>query len=541
MTRVIVVVLALTTATLAGPKIRTSEGRAAATIAAKKHPLFKTSDDCLACHNGLTTPSGEDVSIGSSWRASMMANSSRDPYWQASVRRETIDHPSAAADIQDECSICHMPMSRAEARANGRRGEVFAHLPIGRGARTEDLLAFDGVSCTACHQIAADKLGTPGSFTGGFVIQPRTVFGPFPVDAGLKSVMHSSSEAEPAEGPHIRESALCGTCHTLITTARGPETQAAGQVHEQVMYLEWRHSAFNAEQKSCQSCHMPPVQDEMPISSVLGQPRKGLARHLFVGGNAFMLRLLNRFRDELGVAASREELDASVARTVENLQGSTATVAVDRVALSNGQLAVDVTVQNATGHKFPTGYPSRRAWLHVTVTDRAGRVVFESGAFARNGRIEGNDNDAAADRFEPHYTDIRRADEVQIYESIMGDSAGKATTGLLTGVRYLKDNRLLPRGFDKGSADVPIAVSGDAMRDPDFTAGSDKVRYVVGVVQSDAPFHVTVELRFQAIGFRWAENLAAYDAPEPRRFVRYYEAMAASSSELVSRASTDAQ
>src|SRR5438093_1321201 len=76
---------------------------------------FQTSDRCLACHNGLQTRSGEDVSIGFDWRASTMANSSRDPYWQASVRREAIDHPAAQALIEDECSICHMPIARYEA------------------------------------------------------------------------------------------------------------------------------------------------------------------------------------------------------------------------------------------------------------------------------------------------------------------------------------------------------------------------------------------------------------------------------------------
>ncbi|HWR50399.1 MAG TPA: hypothetical protein VN428_04805, partial [Bryobacteraceae bacterium] len=65
-------------------------------------PTFQTSDRCLACHNGLTTPRGEDVSIGFEWRASIMANSSRDPYWQASVRRETIDHGESKAAIEDE-------------------------------------------------------------------------------------------------------------------------------------------------------------------------------------------------------------------------------------------------------------------------------------------------------------------------------------------------------------------------------------------------------------------------------------------------------
>jgi hypothetical protein len=94
--------------------------------------LFKTADDCMACHNSLRTASGEDVSIGARWRASMMANSARDPYWQAAVRRETIDHPTAVAAIQDECSVCHMPMARTEARAQGREGEIFAHLPVGQ-------------------------------------------------------------------------------------------------------------------------------------------------------------------------------------------------------------------------------------------------------------------------------------------------------------------------------------------------------------------------------------------------------------------------
>src|SRR5262249_50818610 len=93
--------------------------------------MFKTADDCMACHNSLTTPSGEDVSIGSSWRATMMANASRDPYWQASVRRETVDHPASAAAIQDECSVCHMPMARTQAHAVGRLGEIFSHLPVG--------------------------------------------------------------------------------------------------------------------------------------------------------------------------------------------------------------------------------------------------------------------------------------------------------------------------------------------------------------------------------------------------------------------------
>src|SRR5688572_31282580 len=61
--------------------------------------LFKTSDECVACHNGLRTSDNEDVSIGTMWRSTMMANSARDPYFHAGLRREVIDHPSHAAEI----------------------------------------------------------------------------------------------------------------------------------------------------------------------------------------------------------------------------------------------------------------------------------------------------------------------------------------------------------------------------------------------------------------------------------------------------------
>src|SRR5262249_59028545 len=122
-------------------------------------PFFQTSERCKGCHNGLSTPSGEDVSIGLNWRASMMANSSRDPYWQAGVRRETMDHPKATAAIEDECAVCHMPMSRYEASVHGLEGEVFAHLPF-LPNDPADRLAADGVSCTTCHQIENERQGT---------------------------------------------------------------------------------------------------------------------------------------------------------------------------------------------------------------------------------------------------------------------------------------------------------------------------------------------------------------------------------------------
>lgn len=499
---------------------------------------FQTGTECMACHNGLTTPSGEDVSIGVSWRASMMAHSSRDPYWHAAVRREAIDHPQHAAAIEDECSICHMPMTTYPARAAGGLGRVFAHLPIGR--RGADPLAADGVSCTVCHQITNERLGSPESFTGGYVlnvaspVSPQPVFGPFQVDEGRTHVMRSATGLTPSEAVHLRRSELCATCHTLFTTALDAEGRAVGRLPEQVPFLEWQHSAYNNE-RSCQDCHMSPVTEPTPIASVLGEPREGLSRHTFLGGNFLMLRMLNRYRTDLGVTAPPHELEAAAVATERQLRAETATLRIVDARRTAASATFTVTLENLTGHKLPTGYPSRRAWLHVTVRDANGNLLFESGAVTPTGAIEGNINDEDAARYEPHYDEIRSPDQVQIYESVMVDGKGVPTTGLLQGVRYIKDNRLLPRGFDKSSVTADVAVHGEAIADASFQSGGDRVRYAIDVSTRQGPITVDVELRFQTISFRWARNLTFYAAAETKRFTTYYDSMAQGSSLAIAR------
>ena len=519
-----------------------SPGPVRAQVAPASHAsvAFRASQECMACHNGLTTPAGEDVSIGASWRASMMAHSSRDPYWQGAVRREAADHPEHAEAIEDECSICHMPMTTYTARSEGRLGRIFGHLPID-SADDQDKLAADGVSCTVCHQITAERLGSRESFTGGYVLSvasssaDQPMFGPFQVERGRAQVMRSSTGMSPAESTHIQQSEICATCHTLFTQAL-ESGKPVGTLPEQVPFLEWQHSAYR-EERSCQSCHMPVVTQPTRIASVVADPREGLSRHSFLGGNAFMLRMLNRFRQDLGVTAPAQELEASARATERQLREDTASVSVERPSRTSGGIAFVVSVENRAGHKFPTGYPSRRAWLHVTVRNLAGGILFESGAITPAGQITGNDHDADRVRVEPHYEEIRSADQVQIYESTMVDVRGVPTTGLLTGVRYVKDNRLLPRGFDKGAASDDVAVRGTAVSDDDFVGGADQVRYVLNQPGLEGSVRIEVELRFQTIAYRWARNLGDYQTPETQRFVSYYDAMAEGSAVVVARAS----
>ena len=172
--------------------------------------------------------------------------------------------------FEDECSECHMPMARTEASAGGRDGEVFAHLPVGAAATRADRLAHDGVSCTICHQITDEKLGTPASFTGGYVVSSDRPLGnpPGPLMPGRSSVrststrasttiMHSATEFRQAEASHVRQSELCATCHTLFTKALGPRRRGDRRAPGAGAVSRMAAQRLPREQRSCQSCHMP--------------------------------------------------------------------------------------------------------------------------------------------------------------------------------------------------------------------------------------------------------------------------------------------
>jgi hypothetical protein len=487
--------------------------------------LFKTSASCIACHSNLQGPDGGDISIGYMWRASMMANSARDPYWHAAVRREVMDHPAAQAAIEDKCSTCHMPMAHVTATARGEQTEVFSNIAA-MLLEPDGHLAGDGVSCSVCHQIRPDNFGTNESFEGGFSIdtttpaEQRAIYGPHEVDAGRQRLMQSASSFLPQSANYLKQSELCATCHTLFTQALDDQNREVGELPEQVPYLEWLASGYR-QTTSCQDCHMPALTEDTAISSVLGQPRPAFSQHSFRGGNAFMLTVLNKYRGDLGVKALPQELDATIRRTRQFLQNETASIEIASVRRSRGELSFDIDVRSQAGHKLPTAYPSRRVWLHVTVTDPSGAVLFESGAVRGDGSIVGNANDSDALAYEPHYEEITRADQVQIYEPILVDWQDRVTTGLVYGVRYVKDNRLLPRGFDKQTADNAVAVRGAARADDDFAAGGDRLHFRLPV-ESGADLVVQAELLYQSIGYRWAENLKLYSAAETDRFVRYY-------------------
>jgi hypothetical protein len=157
--------------------------------------------------------------------------------------------------------------------------------------------------------------------------------------------------------------------------------------------------------------------------------------------------------------------------------------------VKDGVLLAGVQIENLNGHKFPGGYPSRRAWLDVLLWDGAGNSIFDSGEVSENGAITGNDNDADPAKYEPHYTLLTSPDQVQIYESIMVNSDGAVTTTLMRGARFIKDNRLLPAGF-LSNPDLPaLDPQGEAAKDPNFSGGGDTLGLQIDLGQAKGPFY----------------------------------------------------
>jgi hypothetical protein len=511
---------------------------AAAPMSAAKGKYFSGSGVCAPCHSNLMDEAGTDVSIDKAWRATMMGNSARDPFWRMVIRGEVLANPGLRAIIEDKCSTCHMPMARTTAAAEGGKGVVLDQ-GFGDPAHALHELALDSISCTLCHQINPDNLDTKESFTGHYQIDSVTtkvppgegapqqrIYGPF-VASPAAQVMTASSGYAPSRSLHIQDSALCGTCHNLFT----PFVDANGklgdyEVPEQVPYTEWKYSDY-ANRQTCQNCHMPPAAGKVALSPVGGDPHQGFSQHTFIGGNYYMLEILRKFGDEVKSAGTPEDFAANIRRTLDQLAASTAKINVKGVKEEPGKVSFDVYLFSETGHKLPTAYPARRMWLHTSVLDASGKVVFESGNVRDDGAIVGNAEDEKDKAFEPHYEVVTAPDQVQIYQAILANTDGEPTTTLLRSAKYLKDNRILPVGFDKEKAPPEIQVWGEAKKDANFVSGGDITRYEVATGDAKGPFTVETELLYQPINYRWVANLERLHREQPNKeaedFLRYYK------------------
>ena len=499
---------------------------------------------CSSCHTDASmvvqsdVPGEQlDVSIGTAWETSVMAQSTRDPYWHAVVASELDNFPMLEDEINDKCLVCHAPTAHDLAKKQGTlselrlfddvdedTGEVLAQ-GIYSMDDTSDMFnhAMDGVTCTLCHQIDAGNLGTEESMTGGFSIVGSTTGDPSDRPAyGQYSdpevgYMRTQSMFSPIHGAHLSTSETCATCHNLNIEPVDPDTgEAIESSHfaEQAMYTEWLQSDYavgGSKEASCQACHMPVLDEDVFLAQGAADKRPDFAEHTFLGANTVMQDMFKNFAEELGIDTSLD-FDEAIERNREFLATS-AVVSVSEGTVSSETLNFDVSIQNNTGHKLPSGYHSRRVFLHVQVLDEDNELVFESGRMQADGRIIGNIEDVNPDLYEPHYDVITDETQVQIYQAIVSDVNNDRTHSLLSGSGYLKDNRLTPSGYDKDAvaADTSLPDSfgtfGAALQDDDFNDGRDVVSYQVTRPAESGTYTVIAELRYQPLSYGHLQTL----------------------------------
>jgi hypothetical protein len=234
-------------------------------------------------------------------------------------------------------------MAQFTSLADGDTGIIFGDEGFLESEDELNKLALDGVSCTVCHQVQADGLGTAASFSGGFSIDTilrrpeRLLYGPYKSSEQNATVMAGASGYIPEQGLHITGSELCATCHTLFTPYVDETGAIAGEFAEQTPYFEWYYSDYRSSQ-NCQDCHMPEAEGGVSIATTSQILRSPFAKHNFVGGNVYMLTILDRFGDELGVTASSEHFQATIERTLDQMQKNTANLTVDEARLSGGRV-----------------------------------------------------------------------------------------------------------------------------------------------------------------------------------------------------------
>ena len=503
--------------------------------------LFAASGTCSKCHGfdtaGLASVdfSGNDINVVDDWKVSMMANAAKDPFWRAKVSHEVLLHPQHKLAIETKCTSCHAPLGHFAAFHDGATSYTMEDLKT-------DTFGLDGVSCLACHQQSTLNLGDLHSGELNFDTT-KVAYGPY--ISPLASPMVQFSEYEPVYSPHISDAGLCAGCHTLITESFDLEgNPTGGTMVEQATYHEWLNSKYEQENISCQSCHLPAFEKGSVLLAAGYQtkPRTPFYLHELAGANVLMLKLMQNNTTKLGIPALAEQFDEIIAATLNMLQHKSIEAKLELIDRSTDSIFFELSLKNLAGHKFPTGYPSRRAFVEFVVANQQGDTIFHSGAVDENFELVHQNP-----TIEPHYDLINDPTQVQIYELIMGDVNGDLTTVLIRGSSHLKDNRIPPIGFTTEHVVYDTtAITGLATQDDNFNiedglqgSGKDKIAFHVPSLGHQELLTATAKIYYQTAPQPWMKEMFDQQSSEIDSFkVLFIEADR--SPVLVQQSSVDA-
>jgi hypothetical protein len=464
--------------------------------------LFSDASSCARCHDNLLDDEGEDLSFVEQWSTTMMRFSFHDPFWRAKVRSESLRLNEYSSDVERKCIRCHAPMASEQALFDEEPLVLFDDGGLLDEENTYHELAIQGVGCTLCHQIKEDS-GDSGEFVVGI---DSVAWGPY--NPRFATTMSRASGYLPAEGPHVMDSQFCATCHDLDTDYYDQygEKKSTDETlfPEQAPYKEWLESSYPGEDKHCQYCHMD-SSGNVRIAAHPNRtaPREDVRGHTFLTENTMMLNIIASIAE--GEGLELPDLDDAVADGHEYMAGA-GTVKIVEYDWSNNDLTVTLDIINHAGHKLPTSIPVRRAFIHFAVYDEDGEVIFSSGDTDDIGKIVGVDADEDHSTYEPHYDVISSEDQVQVYEGIMRNWEGETTYTLLRAAGFLKDNRILPNGFDKANGLALIRPVGAALEDDDFIGGQDSITYKVSGVSGNE-IRIEAELKDQTLAYTMVHDL----------------------------------
>ena len=246
----------------------------------------------------------------------------RDIYqeWSASLHRRAWTDPLFQADLRDLgapylCAYCHAPLGQ-------QRPTIVSGLSSVTPLRALEApnpqylpsLRAEGVTCVACHLREGRLLG--------------------PRDISPDEAPHGVTAA-----PGLSSAETCAPCHSL------PESFGASLERPIIdTYHEWQEYQRLGGTESCTGCHMPAV---TRASVPNGKVREG-RRHTFLG-----------HEDAAFVESALE---------VRDLKASP----------RGDALSVEFTLENKTGHRFPTGEPGRYLELSIEARGLSDEVLSQS-------------------------------------------------------------------------------------------------------------------------------------------------------------------
>jgi len=529
-----------------------------------------------------------NLSVYGEWRASPMGMAGRDPFFFAQLESEMNTFPAQAAEIENLCLSCHGAMGQRQYVSDKGRGAKLRLDTVFKTEGPDAhyaALARDGVSCMVCHQrdpATVSAADNTGKFTRG---PPAIIYGsssPQSQPGGPIRTwpMQHALGLTPTYDPYVNKAESCAVCHAVVLPVYSPGSGTVlGKAHEQDTFLEWFHSIYQNsnpafpvatdQAKTCQDCHMdatfqgngkrvnfkvanvqdtawpiPPAENLAPAREITVPPRPEAGRHTLFGMNLFVLTLYDQFRSLFGIlpdtnppGGTTDSFKFALDDGEWRVANVTADVKILDVRRDANFVTARVKITNKAGHRLPSGVGMRRAWIEFSVVDRQDNILWASGRADGNGVLMRPDGSPLASEFtddyrqlQPHWDVITSQEQVQVYEERYvykaGTGPGTLNTSFLGVNEVVKDNRLLPRGYQyKYLLEKANAIPGDdefesllptsllpkaegsinPRDDPDYTSGSgaDTVTYRIPVAQLAGAVAVRAQLNYQSLPPYW--------------------------------------